>query len=86
MATRPALLFAVTTKPAAGHPGIQSLGVARKDVVSEGALSRHHSLCGDRPEAGSNEGAVLNDGERAKNDRMFVCVSRAISDRLVLDL
>ena len=30
--------------------------------------------------------SLLNDGERAKNDRMFVCVSRAISDRLVLDL
>lgn len=30
--------------------------------------------------------SLLNDAERAKNDRMFVCVSRAISDRLVLDL
>ncbi|PRB70524.1 PDR/VanB family oxidoreductase [Arthrobacter sp. MYb213] len=30
--------------------------------------------------------SLLNDAERAKNDRMFVCVSRAVSDRLVLDL
>ncbi|MBO1269915.1 PDR/VanB family oxidoreductase [Arthrobacter cavernae] len=30
--------------------------------------------------------SLLNDAERAKNDRMFVCVSRAITDRLVLDL
>lgn len=30
--------------------------------------------------------SLLNDAERVKNDRMFVCVSRAISDRLVLDL
>ncbi|MEV5410313.1 PDR/VanB family oxidoreductase [Thermopolyspora sp. NPDC052614] len=30
--------------------------------------------------------AILDDGERAAGDRMFVCVSRARSDRLVLDL
>lgn len=30
--------------------------------------------------------SLLNDEERAKNDRMFVCVSRAVTDRLVLDL
>lgn len=30
--------------------------------------------------------SLLNDAERAKNDRMFVCVSRSITDRLVLDL
>ncbi|MGM7778896.1 PDR/VanB family oxidoreductase [Arthrobacter sp. KNU-44] len=30
--------------------------------------------------------SLLNEAERAKNDRMFVCVSRAITDRLVLDL
>ncbi len=30
--------------------------------------------------------SLLNDGERAKNDRMFVCVSRSITDKLVLDL
>jgi ferredoxin-NADP reductase len=30
--------------------------------------------------------SMLTDDERAKNDRMFVCVSRSISDRLVLDL
>lgn len=39
-------------------------------------------LCGT-PE---HRDSLLNDSERAKNDRMFVCVSRAISDRLVLDL
>lgn len=30
--------------------------------------------------------SMLTDDERAKNDRMFVCVSRSISDRIVLDL
>ncbi|PQZ94761.1 oxidoreductase [Arthrobacter sp. MYb227] len=30
--------------------------------------------------------SLLNDGEREKNDRMFVCVSRSITDKLVLDL
>lgn len=30
--------------------------------------------------------SLLTDDERAKNDRMFVCVSRSISDRIVLDL
>lgn len=30
--------------------------------------------------------SLLNDAEREKNDRMFVCVSRAVSDRLELDL
>lgn len=30
--------------------------------------------------------SLLSDVERAKNDRMFVCVSRAVSERLVLDL
>lgn len=30
--------------------------------------------------------SLLNDAEREKNDRMFVCVSRAVSDRLTLDL
>lgn len=30
--------------------------------------------------------SLLTDAERVKNDRMFVCVSRAISDRLVLNL
>lgn len=39
-------------------------------------------LCGT-PE---HRDSLLNDAEREKNDRMFVCVSRAISDKLVLDL
>ncbi len=30
--------------------------------------------------------SLLTDEERAANDRMFVCVSRAVTDRLVLDL
>jgi ferredoxin-NADP reductase len=30
--------------------------------------------------------SLLNDAERAVGDRMFVCVSRSITDRLVLDL
>lgn len=30
--------------------------------------------------------SLLNDDEREKNDRMFVCVSRSVSDKLVLDL
>lgn len=30
--------------------------------------------------------SLLNDSEREKNDRMFVCVSRSITDKLVLDL
>jgi len=30
--------------------------------------------------------SLLSDTERAENDRMFVCVSRAVTERLVLDL
>lgn len=30
--------------------------------------------------------SLLSDAERTKNDRMFVCVSRAVTERLVLDL
>ena len=30
--------------------------------------------------------SLLSDAERAENDRMFVCVSRAVTERLVLDL
>jgi ferredoxin len=30
--------------------------------------------------------SILSDAERACSDAMFVCVSRACSDRLVLDL
>ena len=30
--------------------------------------------------------SLLSDAERAMNDRMFVGVSRAVTDRLVLDL
>ena len=30
--------------------------------------------------------SVLNDAEQAANDAMMVCVSRCLSDRLVLDL
>lgn len=30
--------------------------------------------------------SLLNDQEREKNDRMFVCVSRSVDDKLVLDL
>ena len=30
--------------------------------------------------------SILDDAERAAGDCMFICVSRAVSDRLVLDL
>ncbi|MGH9552859.1 MAG: 2Fe-2S iron-sulfur cluster-binding protein, partial [Terriglobales bacterium] len=30
--------------------------------------------------------AVLNDQERAMNDRMMICCSRSLTERLVLDL
>lgn len=66
---------------------LDALGRVGKPVLS----SCREGLCGTC-EASVLRGipdhrdSLLTDAERAKNDRMFVCVSRSITDQIVLDL
>jgi ferredoxin len=66
---------------------LEAVGAAGVDVLS----SCRQGICGTC-ETTVLEGvpdhrdALLDDAERQANDCMFICVSRARSDRLVLDL
>jgi ferredoxin-NADP reductase len=75
----------VTVPP--GTSVLEAVGSAGVDVLS----SCRQGTCGTC-ETTVLEGvpdhrdSILDDAERAANDCMFICVSRAASDRLVLDL
>jgi ferredoxin-NADP reductase len=65
------------------------------DVIQDSGLSVlgscHEGICGTCEQAVlegevDHRDSVLNESERAANDAMMVCVSRCLSDRLVLDL
>lgn len=65
------------------------------DVIQDAGISVlgscHEGICGTCEQAVlegevDHRDSVLNDSERAANDAMMVCVSRCLSDRLVLDL
>jgi ferredoxin-NADP reductase len=65
------------------------------DVIQDAGVSVlgscHEGICGTCEQvvlAGEvdHRDSVLNESERAANDAMMVCVSRCLSDRLVLDL
>ncbi|WP_198653571.1 PDR/VanB family oxidoreductase [Actinocorallia populi] len=66
---------------------LQALGEAGVNVLS----SCHQGLCGTCETTvldgvPDHRDALLDDAERAAGDCIFVCVSRSLSDRLVLDL
>jgi ferredoxin-NADP reductase len=65
------------------------------DVIQDAGISVlgscHEGICGTCEQAVlegevDHRDSVLNESERAANDAMMVCVSRCLSDRLVLDL
>ena len=65
------------------------------DVIQDSGVSVlgscHEGICGTCEQAVlegevDHRDSVLNESERAANDAMMVCVSRCLSDRLVLDL
>jgi len=65
------------------------------DVIQDSGVSVlgscHEGICGTCEQAVlegevDHRDSVLNETERAANDAMMVCVSRCLSDRLVLDL
>ncbi|MBA9006341.1 PDR/VanB family oxidoreductase [Thermomonospora cellulosilytica] len=77
----------LTLKVPAGRSVLQALGDAGIGVLS----SCRQGLCGTCETAvlegePDHRDALLDDAERAAGDCMFVCVSRARSERLVLDL
>jgi ferredoxin len=75
----------VTVRP--GASVLEAVGAAGVDVLS----SCRQGICGTcettvlagRPD---HRDSLLDDHERAANDCMYVCVSRSLDDRLVLDL
>ena len=88
---------APTTVPAPGlptsdvdpfcHEVLEAVGSAGVEVLS----SCRQGICGTcetgvlagRPD---HRDSLLDDDERAAGDCMYICVSRALTDRLVLDL
>ena len=65
------------------------------DVIQDAGISVlgscHEGICGTCEQAVlegevDHRDSVLNESEQAANDAMMVCVSRCLSDRLVLDL
>jgi ferredoxin-NADP reductase len=65
------------------------------DVIQDAGISVlgscHEGICGTCEQAVlegevDHRDSVLNESERAANDAMMVCVSRCLSDRLVLDM
>jgi ferredoxin-NADP reductase len=65
------------------------------DTIQDAGISVlgscHEGICGTCEQAVlegevDHRDSVLNESERAANDAMMVCVSRCLSDRLVLDL
>ena len=65
------------------------------DVIQDAGVSVlgscHEGICGTCEQVVlegevDHRDSVLNDAEKAANDAMMVCVSRCLSDRLVLDL
>jgi ferredoxin len=70
-----------------GTSVLQAVGAVGVEVLS----SCRQGTCGTcettvltgRPD---HRDSILDDDERAANDCMFICVSRSLDDRLVLDL
>lgn len=63
---------------------LRAAGVSVLSSCNEGVCGTCEvSVLGGVPD---HRDSLLNDAERAEGDRMFVCVSRSVTDRIVLDL
>jgi ferredoxin len=68
-----------TVLEAVGEVGVEVLSSCRQGICG----TCETTVLAGEPD---HRDALLDDAERLANDCMFICVSRASSDRLVLDL